>query len=402
MTTTLDPLEAKAAAATSATMTEEDERAAEARERAERFADEVRELGADWLDAPPPPREWLATFIEDHDDGAAPDDGDEEARRAAKLRRRRGLLARGELHVLAGEGGAGKGRFATQLALAVAASHEGRRVPFASRLSLEVHPSSGKVLFLVGEDDAHEVRTRAFGAHRAERYGRDDARDLEAIRERVRWRTFRGEPFALVETGADRKSAVESTGFDALRAYLEANGPWALIVVDPLARFVGVDENDNAAMHQAAALVEQLCEVDGRPAVLVVAHTRKPKKDENPSQHDVRGASSVVNAARLVAMMLPDIREATVTGDGAEAPEGHASARAINEVGARLVVVKNNLSRKGRALSLMFHADGGLLVETEAERSERRKRQHRGGRPVEAKAKPGKAKGQSMTEVMGR
>lgn len=383
--TTGDPLEAMAAAATAATTTDADRRAAEVRELADRFAEQVQALGADWLDAPPTPREWLVTFADDEDDDDAPRHPADERDDDAKLRRRRGLLARRELHVLAGEGGAGKGRLATQLALAVAASHEGRTGPFASRLGLDVHPSSGKVLLLVGEDDAHEIQTRAFGAHRAERYTADDANALEAIRERVRWRTFRGEPFALVETGADRRSAVETTDLETLRAYLEAEGPWALVVIDPLARFVGLDENDNAAMHKAAALVEQLCKVSGEPAVLVVAHTRKPTKGENLSQHDVRGASSVVNAARLVAMMAPHTREATVTGDGIEASEGSANARTISEVGARLVVVKNNLSRKGRERALMFHADGGLLVETPDEAKNRRARQYGRGRPVEVK-----------------
>ena len=130
----------------------EQKRQEQASEPAPAFKDQVRTLGDDWFKVPPKTREWLATF-QDEVEGN-PDE---------KKRRVHGLIARGELHILAGEGGAGKGRFALQLALCLAGVPSGKL--FSSRLALNAHPigKTEKILFLVGEDDAHELHARTFG-----------------------------------------------------------------------------------------------------------------------------------------------------------------------------------------------------------------------------------------------
>lgn len=342
-----------------------------ARERAQQstisdFASKVRGVELSWLSSAPEPRDWLVTF---QDEVEGTDDKE-------KRRRKKGFLARGQLHVLAGEGGAGKGRFAMQLALCIAAADKDT---LSSRLSLDAHPTDGRVLLLVGEDDEHEIHQRLFGAQRVERLSTEQA---DRAAGRIRWRSFHGETFRLVVQEGPA-GVMAAPDLHSLRAYLSENGPWSLIVIDPLARFQGVEENDNTAMHAAAAEIEKLCDVPGKPAVLVVAHTKKPDKNGGPlTQHDVRGASAVVNAARVVVVFDPS-KNATeyVSGDGKIIDKDGAEAREITANGVALLQVKNNLSAKGDELALRFDLDGGLRVETMQEATERRKRQWRKAKP---------------------
>lgn len=366
----------------------EHERQEQASKPAPAFKDQVRTLGGDWFQVPPKTREWLATFQDEVE-------GNEDE----KKRRVHGLIARGELHILAGEGGAGKGRFALQLALCLAGAPNGK--PFSSRLALNAHPlgKGEKILFLVGEDDAHELHARTFGAAKVEGFNPEHMRTAPS---RVLWRSFRGDPWRLVAQSKD--NGVEATAdFRDLRAYLEENGPWAMIVIDPLSRFLPIEENDNPAMHQAAAEIENLCKVPGNPAVVVVAHTRKPAdkggRVMDLSQHDVRGASAVVNAARLVIMLAPGAEYVTVNGKGEVVETEAANARTIREHSVRVAIVKDNVGAKGRPFTLNFHLDGGLRAETESERTERRKKQWGHGLPPKpVKAKPeSKAKGGAPT-----
>jgi hypothetical protein len=351
------------------------------------FKDRVRGFDAGWLLTPPKARNWLVTFQDPSEGGS-----DEE-----RKRRRRGLIARGELHVLAGEGGVGKGRFAVQLGLAIAAQ-AGAPKPFVSRMNLDVHPTGAedKVLFLVGEDDEHEMQLRAFGAHSVEGYDENARRRIAA---NARWRSFRGERFSI-SNPSDAAAGIEATSADLQRlcAYLDEEGPFSFVVMDPLARFLGgVNENDNAILHAISAQLEAMCKANGNPAVALVAHTKKPDTSKGASaggtsQHDVRGASAIVNAARVVVAVVSRTNKLLVDSKGIE-EEGAgfseaAEPREIKEAGVSVVCVKNNLSAKGDSLALDFHVDGGLLVEKDNEKSERRKRQHRNGvKPKEAKRK---------------
>ncbi len=341
------------------------------------FAAAVRSVLPQWHTQPPAPREWLVAY---------PDE-DITATDAERARRRRGFLARGQMHLIAGEGGAGKGRLLMQLATCVAAA-EGDR-PFVSRTSLVAYPSGpGKVLLLVGEDDEQEIHTRIYGAAQAEQL---NSEDRARIVERVLWRSFHGDVFTLGTVNPELRTVGPSLAMLELQAFLERNGPWALIILDPWSRFAGVtEENDNAQSHQMAALAESLTRVPGLPAVVAVAHTSKPQKDGKsaPSQHDVRGASSLVNAVRFVALLSPFPRDAIVNGRGVEVDAAEDGARTVTDRLVKLLTVKNNLSAKGDDVELAFHLDGGLLQEKQAEKEARRSRLYRTGRDPQPTPKP--------------
>jgi hypothetical protein len=356
------------------------------------FADMVQRVDAAWCSKPPPSRQWLVSYQDDVD-GA---DSDE------IKRRKRGFIARGEMHLLVGEGGVGKGHVVCQLATCLAGASPASvnladhgfvaDLPFSSVLGFDVHPlrDAEKVLLLVGEDDAHEMHARIYAAAVAEKLNEEQA---SAVAARLRWRSYRGDATTLVDLSDDQK-AEKTAEMLALLRYLDEEGPFALVIVDPYSRFVAIEENANTLQHQAAATLEAISKAPGRPAVLLVGHVSKPGGDErsgktnrSPSQHDARGASAVVNAVRICHAMAPYTRSVIVTGDGTERPAdimgtSTAEAREIQEHFVQLATVKNNLGPKGRKKLLAWTADGGLYVENEKSQQERRARQWRGGTPV--------------------
>lgn len=369
------------------------------------FADMVQRVDAAWCRTPPPPRQWLVSYQDDVEG----DDADE------IKRRKRGFIARGEMHLLVGEGGVGKGHVVCQLATCLAGASPARvdlaehgviaDIPFSSKLGFDVHPlrDGEKVLLLVGEDDAHEMHARIYAAAVAEKLSAEQA---AAVAARLRWRSYRGNATTLVDLSDDHKAKPTAEMEDLLR-YLDEEGPFALVIVDPYSRFIAIEENANTLQHQAAATLEAISKAPGKPAVLLVGHVSKPGGDERSgqanrslSQHDARGASAVVNAVRVCHAMAPHTRTVTVTGDGTVPPsdimgtDTTTEARQIKEHFVQLKTVKNNLGPKGQEKYLAWTADGGLYVETEKSQQERRARQWRGGTPVPAAKppKPGRAK----------
>jgi hypothetical protein len=333
----------------------------------------------------------------------------------------RGVIGRGQLHMLAGEGGAGKGRWTMALAVALAAaprpapSEDGDESPggMSNVVGLEVAAigEHERVLLLLGEDDQTDFWQRC------------QATALEALsltpqhedrlRERLRWATAHGMPFSVAEEqrAADgRAAAVPTAAWESfvgeLKREAEAH-PWALIVIDPLARFGGVNENDNALQTQLMTILEGLTRVNGEgrppPAVLVVDHTAKPDKKapETPSQHAIRGASGKVNAARIVMQMMPGGHsifvdcEGRTLGDEGFDLDADGNHR-IREGEVTWHVVKNNGARKAESVALSFTKNGGLRgvnSEMGEARRERRKRQwHQAEkeRLLEAGGKPSK------------
>jgi len=353
------------------------------RPEASSFADRVRRVDADWTRKPPPPRQWLVSYQDDVEG-----DGDDRKRRV------RGFIARGEMHLLVGEGGVGKGHVVCQLATTLAAATprllDGHVISdtFPSRLGFNAHPlrDDEKILVIVGEDDEHEMHARIYAAAKAEEL--DDEHAARVV-DRLRWRSYKGETTTLVDLSDDQK-AIPTDEMGELLRYIDEEGPFALVVVDPYSRFIAIEDNANTLQHQAATVLEAIATARGRPAVLLVGHVSKPEKDQREnrqlSQHDARGASAVVNAVRVCHAMAPGSGKVVVDGDGKETPPG-PTAREIVEHFVRLACVKNNLGAKGLEKRLSWTPDGGLYVEDEKARRERRKRQWRGGLPRPASKK---------------
>lgn len=315
----------------------------------------------------------------------------------------RGVIGRGQVHILAGEGGAGKGRWLLTIAAALAAGDR-RREPDPEK-DLDIGRDGGvdnvcgldvrgidddeKVLVLLGEDDAIDVHQRFEGVAEALKWKDNKGRE-DRLNERFRWGTAHGTTFTIVTVGRDmltgETKADVSGDFTKLTTWLKVNGPWAFIAMDPMARFAGVDENDNPLQTKVYGFVEGLTKVNGEskkpPAVLVVDHTGKPSKDKGTAditQHAIRGASAKVNAARVAMLMVPGGGDdVTVDSEGRVFGEAGFDESETAKVYAGDVtwhVVKNNGQRKAESVALSFTAHGGLHVEGEADTRARRKRQ---------------------------
>ena len=230
-------------------------------------------LAGDWLTGdPPPPIPRLVT------DGTAL------------------VMARGISAILASPGGCGKTTAALELALLVAGggtgAHGGK---WLNRFAVE----GGRVLYVNGEDHGDTLRRRLH-ALAAAMFGSEEHRKLAG--DRLHVAALVGVAAALVNDGKE----TELTG--EIEAHLADLDGWALVVIDPVARFGQGDENDNRAATQLVNVCERFTRAPGKPAVLMLHHTRKLGKDANANGLDVdqlRGASAFKDAARWAALMAP-------------------------------------------------------------------------------------------------
>lgn len=248
-----------------------------------------REDGADWLQEAPPARVWLATDKE-----------------------RRGALSRAVVAILASAGGVGKTFALCELAILVAA---GSTDADHQRLWLDnLRVNGGRVLFIAGEESADELRRR-----------------LHAVTDRLL--AARAEfPQGLLDMVRRRLVVVPSAGMTDL-PLLEADGggnlhpshrhaeivaalkagdePFALVIVDPLARWAaGEIDRDNAAACAVISALEAFIPAGARdggpgPCVLVAHHTSKAGRtgEIGDGASKIRGASALTDNARWAALL---------------------------------------------------------------------------------------------------
>ncbi len=240
----------------------------------------VSALGADWLTAAPPERDYLLT--------TGFDDGE------------RGVLPLGKVGLLAAAGGVGKTYSLAQLALAVASG--------APWLGCYRVGFVGRVLFCVGEEEIAEVRRRLYFTARA--LGLSD-RQLAAAAENIVPLGLAGRGVALTDDEGT-PTALYREMKDRLEA--ERDG-WRLLIFDPLSRFGGPEvEKDNSQATRLVELLEQLTQVPGSPTAIVAHHTTKNDRQgggrggSTVSTVGARGASGLTDGVRWVGRL--DEREA--------------------------------------------------------------------------------------------
>lgn len=268
-----------------------EEASAEAQRNAEKERRSFANLGGWAVDfmgtSPPPRRVLLARSVTRNGSEVAVDAG------AA-------WMPAGRLCLLASPGGKGKTAVLLHLAGHVAAG--------ARWCGLEV-VSPGAVALVVGEEDRDECNRRLC----------DVWADMpEEQRRRAASRTL---VLPLAGTGDNRlvnedpatRTAVKSERASELLAYLKAEGEkaggFALVVVDPFARFAGMNaEADNASATSTMTVLEELTGLPGKPTVLVAHHTKKRGKDDGGADlaELIRGSSAIKDAARWAALLEAD------------------------------------------------------------------------------------------------
>lgn len=256
-----------------------------------------------------------------------------------------GVLPLGKVGMLAAEGGAGKTIALCQLALAVATG-----APWLG--TFNVAPSAvGRVLLVLGEEDAEEVRRRMWNAAQTMRLSLST---LEEARRRIVALPLAGEPCAFLEAG-DHGELGDSAFTKWLRGKLADGGdPWRLIVLDPLSRFAGSDaETDNAAATRFVQSVEALSKATGATS-LIAHHTHKGARAQgaDASTASARGSSALTDGVRWVATMATE-------------QLSHGDATLDDHLGriVTLTVTKSNYAKRPGACTLRHDNDhGGALL----------------------------------------
>lgn len=200
------------------------------------------------------------------------------------------------LGLIAGAPGSGKGSLAIQLCVAVASG--------TSLVDAWHTAAPEPVVYLSAEDDALTIHRRVY--HALEQLP-EDLREQAAA-------NFYGIP---VHGGVNLcrvvGGVVEATAnYEDLRDILDAIRP-RLLVLDTLARFSGVDENDNPAMTAFCGLLEGLIDAYGCNIILL-HHSNKTSGDliEDPkelakalTQTAMRGASALAGCIRWGMLVAP-------------------------------------------------------------------------------------------------
>jgi AAA domain len=223
-----------------------------------------------------------------------------------------GIMPRGIVGLLAGPPGSGKSFLALEMILAVA---RGGRL-FGTTLSNVPYvqpPDAGRVLYLSLEDDRHTVGRRL---RRIVERGGKAAATMEALDQ------VRVVAWDDIEAGCARvlfRPRADRVGLDATDLYLRAcatledGQPWALIVVDTLARAArgGVEVDAEAATDMIQQL-EQWTKLPGAPTVLLVHHNRKEgSATDKPFKRlaslmaadNVRGTGALGGSVRWIGML---------------------------------------------------------------------------------------------------
>jgi hypothetical protein len=273
---------------------------------------------AEWFAIPPPKRDWL--LRDQRTDHAA------------------GVLPLGKVGQMIGEGGVSKTMAVMQLGLSGVTG-----LPWLGTFSI---PTPGRVLMVLGEEDAEEVQRRAFHAARAVTLPAFDPSLLVTL-------PLASVPCAMLDKDP-AGNPVESDFFRWFMGYVGTLADLRLIVVDPLSRFAGLDaETDNAAATRFIQALEALARVTGA-TVLFVHHTNKASRGPGGAVTAAsgRGSSALIDGVRWGCAL------------SAERVDGLAEEERdrLGEV-VTLTFTKSNYSKKAEPLLLRRDSEhGGALV----------------------------------------
>lgn len=251
-----------------------------------------------------------------------------------------GMLPRNKAGTFTAQGGIGKTMAIVQLALSVATGR-----PWLGHFIVD--PNAPKrVLLLLGEEDREEVYRRLYYAAAGMNLSDEEWQAACSLIIAV---PLAGKPTPLLSLSRD--VVAETYHLAALRSLLEAEGGWGLVVLDPLARFAGVDaESSNLLATRFVQAVEALCDVPGGPTLLVVGHSSKNARKEGKA--DARGVTALTDGFRWHATLTPLPKDDALNG-------------------CVFTVEKNNYGVPIEPLTLVRRDHGILSTASEAERSAR-------------------------------
>lgn len=270
-------------------------------------------------------------------------------------------LRRACLGAIVGPPGAGKGTFAIQLAVAVAAG-----LPF---LDIWPIPASGPALYLSAEDDAAVIHRRAHHALKQLPEGERAAAAANFYGVAVHGQVN-------LCSGGRGAEVVKTLNMDDLRAMLEKVRP-ALLVLDTLSRFSSLEEQDNPGMTAFCGMLEVLI-ADYGCNIILLHHSNKAAGDcvEKPdalalalSQTAIRGASALAGCIRWGLLMAPlgaGLAGKIIGDDARGRPDGSFVACRVAKKNAGAPEPRHYLGRDSQGLLYRVEATGQAQAEGDA------------------------------------
>ncbi len=207
-----------------------------------------------------------------------------------------GLIPRGIVAILAAQGGSGKSFLLLDLVLSLAMGE----TPWGMPKKLGIKRCKSLAIF--GEDCMNEIHRRAKKTIKTREWSSENLKSIPDYC-KPNLRSGPGKTLTLI----NEKYQFTTRYYGLLDEIKNANvsgKPYDLIVLDPLSRFSGCEENDNRAMTKVSEALEAVQQAAGpQCTVIITHHTRKTGKDGERGIDDLRGGSALKDAARLVIMI---------------------------------------------------------------------------------------------------
>ena len=150
-----------------------------------------------------------------------------------------------------------------------------------------------RVLLVLAEESEDEVHRRLFNVCEHYKLSEEERREVERRLLAVPLSGRQCPLFGLAEDG----SIAPTRAMQELRDLLhESSEPWALVVLDPLARLFPSAESENRLATAAVQMVEAMTEAPGHPLLLLAHHSSKLSR--RAGDVDARGVTGLTDAAR--------------------------------------------------------------------------------------------------------
>jgi hypothetical protein len=214
-------------------------------------------------------------------------------------------IPRGTVGLLIAEGGTGKTMVSLRLGMAVAGGHD-----------LFGIPTRHGIAVILGLEDPEDVlRRRVKNIYDADEhigsdggllsYGPPGVSDVgydKNLTKRLICKSLVGRELHLLRTGPE--GAEQSDQVESLISELKSLGQIELLILDPLSRLHGLEENDNSVGTALINAAERIAQEVGC-SVLITHHTGKGNaRDRTTDAYSARGSSALPDAARTVLRLI--------------------------------------------------------------------------------------------------
>jgi len=269
-----------------------------------------------FLDTPPNPKRWL---LQD-------------------------CLPLGKVGLLVARGGSGKSQCALQLAISIA----------TGETFIPIWPvdEQGKVLALFAEDDDHEIHHRIHSAANALAVGsHDPSQFYRRLRDNLYVKSLVAKD-NLMTSAAHSKEVTATDYCDRLLATIAGIGHVKLIIIDPVSRFRGGQENSAEDTTRFVEVLERIAKNTGA-TVIAIHHVNKWSGNTTEQTQDAsRGSSALTDGVRwqmnLATMSPTEAKEYGISEDD-------------RRFYVTLMVTKNNYAPPQPKVTLK-RCEGGTLV----------------------------------------